>query len=61
MFQLIAEQFYSPLARKLPELLPERGPLFLGINGAQGTGESTLADFLQLVSTSMFDWNVAAL
>ncbi len=60
-FQRIAEEYYLPLARKLPELRPETGPLFLGINGAQGTGKSTLADFLRLVCTSMFDWNVAVL
>jgi D-glycerate 3-kinase len=60
-FQLIAEEYYLPLARKLPELRPETGPLFLGINGAQGTGKSTLADFLRLVGISMFDWNVAVL
>lgn len=33
----------------------------LGINGAQGTGKSTLANFLQVATESMFDWNVAVL
>ncbi len=60
-FQLIAEEYYLPLARSLPELRPETDPLFLGINGAQGTGKSTLADFLRVASTAMFDWNVAVL
>lgn len=33
----------------------------LGINGAQGTGKSTLADFLRLAAESIFDWRVAVL
>ena len=33
----------------------------LGINGAQGTGKSTLADFLCLATESMFEWRVAVL
>jgi D-glycerate 3-kinase len=36
-------------------------PLILGINGAQGTGKSTLADFLALVTSETYDWNVASL
>ena len=35
--------------------------MLLGVNGAQGTGKSTLADFLRLAAESMFDWNVAVL
>lgn len=42
-------------------MLGGRRQLFLGVNGAQGTGKSTLADFLQLAAKSMFDWNVAVL
>ena len=60
-FRRIAEQFYLPLARRLPPMLGGRRQLFLGINGAQGTGKSTLADFLRLAAESMFDWNVAVL
>jgi len=33
----------------------------LGINGAQGTGKSTLADFLRLAAESAFNWRVAVL
>lgn len=33
----------------------------LGINGAQGTGKSTLADFLRLAAESIFDWRIAVL
>lgn len=33
----------------------------MGINGAQGTGKSTLASFLKVATKSMFDWNVAVI
>ncbi|HHQ13954.1 MAG TPA: phosphoribulokinase, partial [Chromatiales bacterium] len=35
--------------------------LFLGINGAQGTGKSTLADFLRVTLESVAGWRVACL
>lgn len=35
--------------------------LLLGINGAQGTGKSTLADFLRLTLASAAGWRVACL
>lgn len=35
--------------------------MLLGINGAQGTGKSTLADFLKLVLESSYEWKVAVL
>ena len=52
---------YLPLARQLLESKPVSGPLLLGINGAQGTGKSTLAEFLRVTITAMSDWNVAVL
>ena len=55
------KQAYLPLARQLLESKPESGPLLLGINGAQGTGKSTRAEFLQGTITAMSDWNVAVL
>lgn len=56
-----AETFFVPLARRLPELRNGKTQLLLGINGAQGTGKSTLAEFLRIAAESMFDWNVAVL
>ncbi len=58
-FRVTAEQFYLPLAAKLPSLLPPSRPLLLGINGAQGTGKSTLAEFLDMVSRECFGWRNA--
>lgn len=60
-FRRTVEQYYLPLALRLPQMRGERRRLVLGINGAQGTGKSTLADFLCLAAESMFDWRVAVL
>ena len=60
-FSRVAEQHYLPLVKALPNMRKQNAPLLLGINGAQGTGKSTLADFLRLATASMFDWNVAVL
>jgi D-glycerate 3-kinase len=56
-----AEQYYLPLAKELVRSKPQDRPLFLGINGAQGTGKSTLACFLEVALTSIADWRVAVL
>lgn len=60
-FRCTAEKYYVPLAASLPALRDGQKPLLVGINGAQGTGKSTLADFLKLATKSMFDWNIAVL
>lgn len=60
-FSRIAMQHYLPLAKALPSMRKTDAPLLLGINGAQGTGKSTLADFLRLATASMFNWHVAVL
>jgi len=60
-FRQVAEQYYLPLARQLPAIRGTRKQLLLGINGAQGTGKSTLADLLRVATKSMFDWRVAVL
>jgi len=60
-FRVTAEKYYVPLAARLTTLRGSKRQLLLGINGAQGTGKSTLADFLKLAATSIFGWNVAVL
>jgi len=60
-FRRIAEQHYLPLAKRLAQMRDGKRQLLLGVNGAQGTGKSTLADFLRLATESMFGWNVAVL
>jgi D-glycerate 3-kinase len=60
-FRDTAERYYLPFARRLPDYRARKKSLYLGINGAQGTGKSTLADFLRVATASMFDWTVAVL
>jgi len=60
-FRQVANRYYLPLARTLESRRRQGVPLLLGINGAQGTGKSTLADFIQLATASMFGWNAAVL
>ena len=47
-FRTTASQNYDPVAAWLRERLPGVKPFLLGINGAQGTGKSTLAAYLAL-------------
>ncbi len=35
--------------------------MLIGFNGAQGTGKSTLADFLAMACSTLFEWNIATL
>ncbi len=58
-FRATAEDFYLPLVNRLSSLQKDDRPLLLGINGAQGTGKSTLADFLQLATRHLFGWRTA--
>lgn len=60
-FRKTAVEYYLPLAGKLPSLRAADGPLLLGINGAQGTGKSTLADFLEMAAHHLFGWCTAVL
>lgn len=60
-FRRTAEQHFLPFARRLPQIRGGRSQLLLGVNGAQGTGKSTLADLLRLAAETMFDWRVAVL
>jgi len=47
-FLRTATKFYEPLAAWLRRRVDRKSPFLLGINGAQGTGKSTLADYLAL-------------
>ena len=55
-----ALEYFLPLADWLYRRRGDKHCLLLGINGAQGTGKSTLADFLALAGKELYDWNVVA-
>lgn len=57
---LIAE-YYIPLATWVLRQKRESEALLIGINGAQGTGKSTLAALLKTALKSEADWQVAVL
>ncbi len=60
-FEATARDYYEPLARRLPAMRGDHPTLLLGINGAQGTGKSTLAEFLALATSELFGWRSAVL
>jgi len=60
-FRNLIDNHYNPLASWLVRQRPSEKKALLGINGAQGTGKSTLAAFLQLALTEHEKWHVAVL
>lgn len=59
-FRRVAAAHYAPLARWLLETT-WRVPPIIGICGAQGTGKSTLAEYLAEELNDAADWTVAVL
>ena len=59
-YRALADRYFLPLAEWLACLDADR-PILLGINGAQGTGKSTVAEFLALALAANHDWKVAVL
>ena len=45
-YQQQCEQFFIPLAKNILHAKKNNTPLFVAINGSQGSGKTTLADFL---------------
>ena len=60
-FRDLIASHYSHLASWLMSKHRSGETLFVGINGAQGTGKSTLADYLRLALESGAGWQVAVL
>jgi len=51
-FMAIVDEYYQPLAKKVIERArcqPRSKPIFLGVQGSQGSGKSTCAAFLKLL------------
>ena len=60
-FQTRIEPLYLPMAAWIAEQHSGPKPLFLGINGAQGSGKSTLTGLLELLLTESFNKRVISL
>lgn len=45
----VVEQYWQPLATRIARLPASRAPLVIGINGAQGSGKSTMCRFLEVL------------
>lgn len=48
-YRTVVEQYWQPLATAIARKAVGKSPLVLGINGAQGTGKSTLCAFLKVL------------
>jgi D-glycerate 3-kinase len=59
-FRAVIEEHYLPLARWIRGVKTPRTKV-VGISGAQGTGKSTLADFLRVSLERECGWSVATL
>ena len=60
-FRTLIEEHYAPLVAWLEAQRVADRSLLLGINGAQGTGKTTLADYLKLALEGGPGWRVAVL
>jgi D-glycerate 3-kinase len=60
-FAGLITKYYIPLAKWILRQKRENETLLVGINGAQGTGKSTLAALLKTALKSEADWQVAIL
>ena len=48
-YTVVVETHWKPLATRIAREAANRKPLIVGINGAQGTGKTTLCKFLELL------------
>ncbi|MDJ0909112.1 MAG: kinase [Woeseiaceae bacterium] len=60
-FEATAREYYEPLAVFMDYYRDPGSPYLVGINGAQGTGKSTLAEFLEMAVTELYGWRSAVL
>lgn len=60
-FEKIVQDIYLPLAQIIVNKKQQSSPLLVNINGAQGTGKSTLTRFLKKIIESEIDGKVAEL
>ena len=66
VFHALVDNYYTPLAQWLHQQCtavsrPQDIPLVAGINGAQGTGKTTLSEVLKIILEENHGWQVALL
>ena len=61
-FSLSVEKYYKPIAQQLfARSTQSTSPYFVGINGCQGSGKSTLTDFISDYLTNQYNLNVVVM
>ncbi|PKI17326.1 kinase [Colwellia sp. 12G3] len=61
-FKHAVTQYYQPLADQIfSQFSQNDGPYFVGINGCQGSGKSTLTDFIATYLTNQYQLNVVVM
>jgi D-glycerate 3-kinase len=61
-FKLVADNFYRPLAQQIFTQFQQcRQPFFVGINGCQGSGKSTLSDYIAQYLSDTYSLNVVVM
>ena len=61
-FKRTTEQYYQPLANRIFNQFKEKGDTyFVGINGCQGSGKSTMTDFIAEYLTTEYQLNVVVI
>ncbi|XPF92794.1 kinase [Colwellia sp. RE-S-Sl-9] len=61
-FKLLVEENYLPLAERIFKAYQEQGsPYFVGVNGCQGSGKSTLSDYLAHYLSGTHQLNVVVM
>ncbi len=61
-FSLSVEKYYKPIAQQLFDRFKRStSPFFVGINGCQGSGKSTLTDYIGEYLTSQYKLNVVVM
>ena len=61
-FRLTAKAYYQPLAERIfNQFTQADGPYFVGINGCQGSGKSTLTDFIAEYLATTYQLNIVVM
>ena len=60
-FLQIVEEFYLPVAIEIVSSLSADTPTFIGVQGSQGSGKSTCAEFMRILLAHQFDKKIVVM